>query len=963
MTELPKSYNAQESESRWYKEWEDAGVFQADAAKVLNDGKKPYVVMMPPPNVTGTLHNGHALFVTLQDMLVRAHRMKGFETLWLPGVDHAGIATQSVVERELKRHEGLSRYDLGREDFLKRIWEWKDKNGSRIVEQMKCLGASADWSRERFTMDEQCSKAVRSAFVKMWNDGLIYRGERLVNWDPATQTALSNEEVEHEERDGSLWKFAYRVHDSKEEIVVATTRPETMLGDSAVAVHPEDDRYKHLVGKSLVHPFFDDRNLCVIADDYVDQEFGTGAVKITPAHDPNDFEMGQRHNLEMINIFALDASVSLPSEFFGMDRYEARKAIKHALEEKGLTRGETKIRHAVSISQRSNTVIEPMLSRQYFVKAKPLAEKAIQAIESGETRLIPSNWKATWDNFMLNIRDWCISRQLWWGHRIPVYYDLPKLKLRIESQKSKYPESFNALNEEGRDWLQVALFEMSDEDIFSCSIASEVDLEAEDPRRYRQEKDVLDTWFSSGLWPFSTLGWPNQSDDLSAFYPGAVLETGFDILFFWVARMMMMGTYFMGESPFKDIYLHAMVRDADGKKMSKSLGNAIDPLDVINGISKRDLLEKTKTYPVPEAKLDRVLKNIAKQYPDGIAASGADGLRFSLAALSGQGRDVKLALARVEGYRSFLNKIWNATRFTLMKLEEYDVNIDSDDSLSSSFADTWILHRLNEATERCHKALDTYRFDQYAESIYHFFWDDFCDWYVEFAKVLLNDSATQKASANTLVKVLDHSMRLLHPLCPFISETIWQSLPARTLRWPTHDFCALATFPSSDPDLSRPDADDDMSLVTEVIRAIRNTRQESGLSASKQVPVVLLNMNPSQQALLKTNLPLVEALAKTTSLVFGDDTYTIPKLSAAATLRNISVVIPLEGLIDVEKEIARLEKSIAKINKESQGLRGRLSSPSFTEKAPAKVVESARAELEEYDTQLANLKSRLADFR
>ena len=618
---LPKAYDPTEVEARWYPIWTDAGVFRAEAADTLEGGREPYVIMMPPPNVTGTLHNGHALFVTLQDVLIRYHRMLGKNALWLPGVDHAGIATQAVVERELKRHQGKSRHDLGREAFVEQVWYWKEKNGSRIVEQLKVMGAAADWSRERFTLDPVCSRAVNEAFVRLWDEGLIYRGERLVNWDPATRTALSNEEVEHEDRDGELWRFAYPLADDAGEIVVATTRPETMLGDTAVAVHPEDERYTALVGKRVLHPFFPERELFVIADPEVDREFGTGAVKITPAHDPNDFEMGRRHELAFINIFDLDACVNENGGAFqGLDRYDARDRVKAELESLGLARGGEAITHAVSISERSGDAVEPLLSRQYFVRAKTLADEACAAIdELGQTRIIPAGWKSTWDYFMKNIQDWCISRQLWWGHRIPVFYDLEKMADAVRRDAERKGGDTAALRALGdgssqRDVLRLALDTIDEDLVREFSTASREDLcQGPEGDRYLQEEDVLDTWFSAGLWPFSTLGWPDDTDDLRAFYPGAVLETGFDILFFWVARMMMFGCHFMGRAPFADIFLHAMVRDSHGRKMSKSLGNAIDPLDVVQGIRLEDLLEKTKTYPVPEKNLPIGAEGVSKR--------------------------------------------------------------------------------------------------------------------------------------------------------------------------------------------------------------------------------------------------------------------------------------------------------------------------------------------------------------
>ena len=793
-TDIPDRYEPAAAEARWYKLWQDAGVFQPDM-KAARAGKHPYVVMMPPPNVTGSLHMGHALFVTLQDLLSRAHRMRGEPTLWLPGVDHAGIATQAVVERELKRHEGKSRHDLGRDAFLEKVWAWKDKNGTRIVEQLKAMGASADWSRERFTMDDQCNVAVKEAFVRLWNDNLVYRGERLINWDPALLTSVSDEEVEHEEKDGELWRFAYKIKGAANdvEIVVATTRPETMLGDVAVAVHPDDERYTHLVGRELVHPFFADRKVVVIADGYVDREFGTGAVKITPAHDPNDFEMGARHNLPLINIFTFNAEVNdAGGEFQGLERGFARTKVKARLEELGLTRGTQPIKHNVSVSQRSGVVIEPMLSRQFFVKTQGFAKDALETVagDDPETRILPAHWKKTWDHFHENIRDWCVSRQLWWGHRIPVFYDLTKLDEVIETDANRKGKSTEASQAQasgitGKKLLEVALRCVSDELIMTkLARASTADLEAQDPSTWAQEEDVLDTWFSSGLWPFSTLGWPAKTEDFELFYPGAVLETGSDILFFWVARMVWFGKYFTGKSPFKDVYLHSIVRDAYGKKMSKGEGNALDPLDVMNGTTLPDLLAKTRTYPIPPQKIERVLKGLEKEYPDGIPASGADGLRFTLAALSSSGRDVKLSIPRAAGYRAFMTKIWNATRFALMKSGDVDGAALADVTADLSIADHYILSRLQKVIGDVDAALLDYRFDAMANAFYQFFWTEFCDVYLELTKSVLDgdDVKAKVATRAVLLHVLDASLRLLHPLCPFITEELWQQLPGRAER-------------------------------------------------------------------------------------------------------------------------------------------------------------------------------------
>ncbi|MCP5056679.1 MAG: valine--tRNA ligase [bacterium] len=953
---LPKAYNPTEVEARWYPRWTDAGVFRAEARHTLEDGREPYVIMMPPPNVTGTLHNGHALFVTLQDILIRYHRMKGKNALWLPGVDHAGIATQAVVERELKRHEGQSRHDLGREAFVERVWGWKERNGSRIVEQLKVMGAAADWSRERFTLDPTCSKAVNEAFVRLWDEGLIFRGERLINWDPATRTALSNEEVEHEEREGELWRFAYPLADEDTEIVVATTRPETMLGDTAVAVHPEDERFTEFVGKKLRHPFIPERELEVIADPEVDLGFGTGAVKITPAHDPNDFEMGKRHDLAFVNIFDLEARVNENGgSFQGQDRYEARENVKAELERLGLARGGEAITHSISISERSGETVEPMLSRQYFVRAAPLAAEACAAFdETGETELIPANWKSTWDHFMKNIHDWCISRQLWWGHRIPVFYDTAKLEEAIRtdaSRKGGETAALRALTDGAsrEDLVRLALDTVDEDLVREFSVASRENLcEAEGGDRYVQEEDVLDTWFSSGLWPMSTLGWPDDTEDLRAFYPGAVLETGFDILFFWVARMMMFGCHFMGKAPFGHIFLHAMVRDAQGRKMSKSLGNAIDPLDVIQGITKEELIEKTKTYPVPEQQLPRVLKELAKEYPDGIPASGADGLRFSLAALSGQGRDVKLSIPRVAGYRAFLNKVWNATRFALMGMgQEAPPPLETCRS-QLSLADRWILSRLQAATTRVAAGIESYRFDEAANGVYQFFWNEFCDGYIELAKDSLMPDASEETRETTravLIHVLDASMRMFHPICPFQSEEIWQRLPGRDTRWGDDiPFCAVAPFPEADASLVDAEAEIEIDRVIRAVSRLRNLRQESGLPQGQRIPAVIVAADAEVRASLTDLAEEMKRLARLSELrIATPDEYEVPTQAAVHAEPDLQVVLPLEGLIDLDAERDRVEKDLAKARKEFEGYERKLGNPGYVNKAPADVVEETRA--------------------
>lgn len=922
---MDPKYDAKTVELKWRKIFDKAHFFQPDPLK-----KDSYVVIMPPPNVTGVLHNGHALFVTLQDILIRFHRMKGRKTLWLPGTDHAGIATQTVVEREVLKKENKTRRELGREEFVKRIWNWVDQNGKTIVGQMKQLGASADWSRHKFTLDPDLCHAVNEAFVRLWNEGLIYRGQRLVNWDPGTQTALSDEEVEHVARKGELFKFAYQLKNSDGEIIVATTRPETMLGDTAIAVNPKDTRYVSLIGQEVIHPFFPERSIKIVADPMVDVEFGTGAVKITPAHDHNDFALGRRHGLEEITIFTLDAKINDNGGVYqGLTRFKARQKIKQDLDNLGLARGSDPHEHNVSVSSRSGEDIEPLLSKQYFISMKDMGKAAYEAVDSGETRIIPGSWKKTYDHFMLNIQDWCISRQLWWGHQIPVYYDLEKLA--------------------GRD-----LNSLSDEEIRALSVASTENLvEKFGADKYVQEQDVLDTWFSSALWPFSTLGWPNNTEDLKAFYPTSVLETGFDILFFWVARMMMFGIHFMGKPPFKDIYLHAMVRDAQGRKMSKSLGNAIDPTDVTEGISLEDLITKTKTYPVPPKMLNQVLDGIKKDYPEGIPASGADGLRLSLAMLSGQGRDVKLAIPRVSGYRAFLNKIWNATRFALMRLGDSPVLSLGEVSGGLKLEDRYILSRLNQVIAQIDKNLSNYEFSAASDALYQFFWTEFCDWYIELAKLRIEEEAVR----TVLVELLSASTRLLHPFCPFVTEEIWESLPKHS------GHCSFAEFPKSDNSLIDLQVEQEFKQLQQVISMIRNARQESNLPMQKKLNAVILANHEKELSFIQNYTEAITRLAFLESVDFKlRSEYQAPKFSATNSNSIYEVVLPLEGLLDLDSEQQRLSKELEKITQELSSLEQRLSSAGFVSKAPPEVLDQHKqqaAELREKKSRIENNLNRL----
>ena len=882
MSELSKTYDHRDVEPRWYARWKDGGYFAADS----DSDKPPYTIVIPPPNVTGSLHMGHALTVTIQDILIRHKRMCGFNTLWLPGTDHAGIATQMVVERELAK-EGVTRFDLGRERFLEKVWEWKAVYHARITRQLEATGCSVDWARERFTMDEGLSKAVREVFVRLYEEGLIYRADRLVNWSPGCQTVISDLEVEEEEADGHLWHMAYPVAGSDETLVVATTRPETMLGDTAVAVHPDDPRYQHLIGGEIELPLTG-RRIPIVADAIlVDMEFGTGAVKVTPAHDFNDFETGKRHDLPMIAVLDKDAKLNdnAPEKYRGMDRFEARRAVVADLEALGLM---VKIEpHPMKLPtcQRSGVVVEPMLSKQWYVRTEPLAKPAADAVRSGRTRIVPKAWEKTYFHWMDNIRDWCISRQLWWGHQIPAWY-----------------------------CADCDAVTVSRVDPTACSGCGAGQL--------TRDEDVLDTWFSSGLWPFSTLGWPEKTKDLQTFYPTSVMETGFDIIFFWVARMMMMGIHFMGEVPFHTVFLHAMVRDEHGKKMSKTVGNVIDPLDVSKEL-------------------------------------GADSLRFTLASFAGQGRDIKLSLKAVESNRNFINKVWNASRFALMNLEDFDPDAPPPATLGRG--DRWILSRLDRAVETVQTSLDAFAINEAAQAIYHFFWGELCDWYLELAKPVLYDEENperRRAAQWTLAQALDASLRLMHPFVPFASEEIWQSLP-RAGGGP--DVLIVADFPKVG-DFARDDGvEAEIERLREVITAVRNIRGELNLGAGRPVPAVLRVVDEGTAQLIESERLVMERLARISELtvqVGGDR----PKGAAMQLAGDIEVLVPLAGLIDLGDELDRLAKEVAKAEKRLAQVRGKLGNERFVANAPAEIVEKERgreADLLEKLTKLADSRARV----
>jgi valyl-tRNA synthetase len=907
--ELAKAFDPHAIESRWYPFWESHGYFAAGF-----DPKKPsYSIQLPPPNVTGTLHMGHAFQQTLMDLLTRYHRMRGENVLWQPGTDHAGIATQMVVERQLEA-AGESRRAIGREEFVRRVWKWKEESGSTITRQMRRLGASCDWSREYFTMDEARSRAVTEVFVRLFDEGLIYRGTRLINWDPVLHTAVSDLEVDSREENGSLWHLRYPLEDGSGHVVVATTRPETMLGDVAVAVNPDDDRYWHLVGKNVRLPLTD-RLIPVIADEYVDKEFGTGCVKITPAHDFNDYQVGARHNLALINIFTLDAKVNenAPAAYQGLDRFDARKKVLADLEAAGLV--ESKKPHTLMTprSERSDAIVEPMLSAQWFVKMDGMAKSGLDAVETGRVRFVPDMWTTVYRQWLENIQDWCISRQLWWGHQIPAWYA-----------------------EDGTPFVGRTFAEASAR---ASAAGKTIRDEARDP-------DVLDTWFSSAFVPFSTLGWPDEArlaKERPFYLPSSVLITGFDIIFFWVARMIMTTLHFTGEVPFRDVFIHAIVRDADGNKMSKSKGNTIDPLDVVDGIEFQALLDKSTRGLMLAAHKESAARYIKSHFPAGIPSYGADALRFTFTALATHGRDLNFDLKRCEGYRSFCNKLWNATRFVLMNCEGKDTGLDPSAPVEFSAADRWIESRLQDAVSEFSKGLGEYRFDVAARAVYEFAWDEYCDWYVEIAKQQLatGNEAQQRATRRTLIGMLEATLRLAHPIIPFITEELWQIVAP--LAGVKGESIMVAPFPEAQDDKIDAAALQEMGAVKEVVNAARTLRSTMGLGPGEKVPMYVTEYQPY----LPAHKATIAALARLSELHFVDS---FPHADAPVSITG-SAKLMLHVEIDKEAEKKRIAKEIARLDGEIEKATAKLGNESFVQRAPPEIVEQMRRRLSEFEAQ------------
>ena len=942
---MEKTFNPADIEQSLYQSWEEQGYFSPTEE---GDG---YCIAIPPPNVTGSLHMGHAFQQTIMDTLIRYQRMQGKSALWQSGCDHAGIATQMVVERKIAAEEEKTRHDYGREAFIDKVWQWKEESGGTIGQQMRRLGNSIDWTRERFTMDDGMSEAVQEVFVRLFEDDLIYRGKRLVNWDPKFHTAISDLEVENKDKKGHMWHLRYPLADGettaegKDYLVVATTRPETMLGDTGVAVNPADERYKNLIGKQILLPLVN-RLIPIVGDEHADMEKGTGCVKITPAHDFNDNEVGKRHNLPLINILDKNAAIlasaevyhnngepsdaystDLPEEFAGLDRFVARKAIVEKFDELGFLESVKDHDLVAPYGDRSGVIIEPLLTDQWYVRAAPLAEPAVAAVENGDIEFVPKQYENMYNAWMRDIQDWCISRQLWWGHRIPAWYD----------------ENGNVYV--GRSEQEVRA---------NNSLADDIIL--------KQDDDVLDTWFSSALWTFSTLGWPNNVEDLKKFHSTDVLVTGFDIIFFWVARMIMMTMHFIKDEngkpqvPFKKVYVTGLIRDENGDKMSKSKGNVVDPLDMIDGIGLDALLEKRTGNMMQPQLAKKITKLTKKEYPDGIEAHGTDALRFTLTSVASTGRDISWDMKRLDGYRNFCNKLWNASRYVLMNTEEHDCGLANSD-VEFSLADRWIKAQLQQTVKTVHEAFESFRFDLASQALYEFTWNQFCDWYLELTKPVLfkGNEAQQRGTRQTLVETLETLLRLMHPIMPFITETIWQRVVPLTNFAKCGDSIMIQSFPQYDVSLVDEQASEDLEWVKQFIVAIRNIRGEMDIAPSKPLPVLLKNVSDNDQRRLNENEQFLSALAKLESIQVLADNEEGPA-SATAVVGDLSVLIPMAGLIDKEAELARLTKAIEKIEKDSQKVRGKLSNENFVAKAPAAVIDKEKAKLAEAESTLAKMR-------
>jgi len=925
---MDKTYQPSEIEKTWYQNWEENGYFKPS-------GQGPaYSIAIPPPNVTGSLHMGHGFNNAIMDALIRYHRMKGCNTLWQVGTDHAGIATQMVVERQLQA-DGLTRHDLGREKFIEKVWEWKAESGDNITRQLRRLGSSIDWSRERFTMDEGLSQAVEEVFIRLYDEDIIYRGNRLVNWDPKLHTAISDLEVISEEENGYFWYFRYPLTngattaDGKSYITIATTRPETMLGDSALAVHPEDERFASLIGKSVQLPLCD-REIPIIADDYVDPEFGAGCVKITPAHDFNDYEVGKRHDLPIINILTVDAAINenAPQAYRGLDRFDARKQIVGDMESAGLLEKIEDHKLKVPRGDRSGVVIEPYLTNQWYVAVESLAKPAIEAVENGDIEFVPKNWENTYFSWMRDLQDWCISRQLWWGHRIPAWFD-EQGNMFVGRSEDHVREKYN--------------------------LAADLPL--------KQDEDVLDTWFSSALWTFSTLGWPQDTEELKTFHPTNVLVTAFDIIFFWVARMIMMTLKFREQIPFQKVYIHGLIRDGEGQKMSKSKGNVLDPIDLIDGIDAESLVAKRTQGLMRPQDAEKIAKKTRKEFPDGIPAFGTDALRYTFYSLASTGRDINFDMGRIEGYRNFCNKIWNAARYVFMNAEGQQISEpDSEDDYSQ--VDIWIRSRLQQTLKQVESGIADYRFDLVSQAIYDFFWNEYCDWYLELSKPVLWDDNASDAEKNatryTLLHVLESSLRMLHPLMPFITEEIWQkAAPLLGIEGPT---IMQQPFPEADDSIIDESVDREVEWIKGVIVAIRNIRGEMNISPATNINVLLTSGADQDRKNLDSNQQFLVKLAKLESVSWLDDPQQAPP-SSMQVVGDMEVLVPMAGLIDVDAEMARLGREQDKLTKEIGRLSGKLGNAKFVDNAPADVVAREKEKLSNAETTLHQLQDQVTRLK
>ena len=925
---MDKTYQPSEIEKTWYQNWEENGYFKPS-------GQGPsYSIAIPPPNVTGSLHMGHGFNNAIMDALIRYHRMKGCNTLWQVGTDHAGIATQMVVERQLQA-DGLTRHDLGREKFVEKVWEWKAESGDNITRQLRRLGSSIDWSRERFTMDEGLSEAVEEVFIRLYDEDIIYRGNRLVNWDPKLHTAISDLEVISEEENGYFWYFRYPLAngattaDGKPYITIATTRPETMLGDTALAVHPEDERFASLIGKTVQLPLCD-REIPIIADDYVDPEFGTGCVKITPAHDFNDYEVGKRHDLPVINILTVDAAINenAPQAYRGLDRFDARKQIVRDMESAGLLDKIEDHKLKVPRGDRSGVIIEPYLTNQWYVAVESLAKPAIEAVENGDIEFVPKNWENTYFSWMRDLQDWCISRQLWWGHRIPAWFD----------------EQGNIFVGRSEDHVRE-----------KYSLAADLPL--------TQDEDVLDTWFSSALWTFSTLGWPQDTEELKTFHPTNVLVTAFDIIFFWVARMIMMTLKFRDQIPFQKVYIHGLIRDGEGQKMSKSKGNVLDPIDLIDGIDAESLVTKRTQGLMRPKDAEKIAKKTRKEFPEGIPAFGTDALRYTFYSLASTGRDINFDMGRIEGYRNFCNKIWNAARYVLMNVEDQQIS-EPDSEKDYSQVDIWIRSRLQQTLKQVESGIADYRFDLVSQAIYDFFWNEYCDWYLELSKPVLWDDNASDAQKNatryTLLHVLESSLRMLHPLMPFITEEIWQkAVPLLGIEGPT---IMQQPFPEADDSIIDESVDREVEWIKGVIVAIRNIRGEMNISPATNINILLTNGTEQDRKNLNSNQQFLIKLAKLESVSWLDDPQQAPP-SSMQVVGEMEVLVPMAGLIDVDAEMARLGREQDKLNKEIGRLSGKLGNAKFVDNAPADVVAREKEKLSNAETTLNQLQDQVTRLK